>query len=258
MWDKPSDIGSMGVLSVIALIHKRFLVGTLLLFCFFTGFAAILLAGHKPAGAPAFAAREDGPVTVVIDPGHGGEDGGAVSSDGVMESQINLAVSQRVSDLLRFAGQRTLMTRTEDVSIHTEGDTMRERKVSDIHNRVDIVNNTEGAVLLSIHQNSLPSSRVTHGAQVFWNTAEGAQELAGVVQDSLNTAINVGNEKLPRKIPATIYLMKHVTAPAILVECGFLSNGGETAKLQEPSYQLKLAAAITTGYLRCLAGEEVS
>lgn len=247
----------MGVLSVIVLIHKRFLLGSLLVFCCVTGLAAVLLTGLRPAGVPAFAARQVGTVTVVIDPGHGGEDGGAVSPDGVMESRINLAVSQRLSDLLRFAGQRTLLTRTEDVSIHTEGDTMRARKVSDIHHRVDIVNNTEGAVLLSIHQNSLPSSRVTHGAQVFWNTGEGADVLAGVVQDALNTVINKGNEKLPRKIPATIYLMKHVTVPAILVECGFLSNSTETARLQEPSYQLKLAAAIATGYLRCLAGEEV-
>ena len=233
----------MGVLSVIVLIHKRFLLGSLLVFCCVTGLAAVLFVGLRPARVPAFAAQGGEMVTVVIDPGHGGEDGGAVSPGGVMESQINLAVSRRLSDLLRFAGQRTLLTRA--------------RKVSDIHHRVDIVNGTEGAVLLSIHQNSLPSSRVTHGAQVFWNTKEGAEQLAGVVQDSLNTAINTGNEKLPRKIPATIYLMSHVTAPAILVECGFLSNSTETAKLQEPSHQLKLAAAIATGYLRCLAGEEV-
>lgn len=257
MWDKPSDIGSMGVLSVIVLIHKRFLLGSLLVFCCVTGLAAVLYAGLRPACVPAFAAQGADAVTVVIDPGHGGEDGGAVSPDGVMESQINLAVSHRLSDLLRFAGQRTLLIRTEDVSVHTEGDTMRARKVSDIHHRVEIVNATEGAVLLSIHQNSLPSSRVTHGAQVFWNTGEGAETLAGVVQDALNTAINTGNEKLPRKIPATIYLMNHVSVPAILVECGFLSNSTETARLQEPSYQLKLAAAIATGYLRCLAGEEV-
>ena len=247
----------MGVLSVIVLIHKRFLLGSLLVFCCVTGLAAVLYAGLRPACVPAFAAQGADAVTVVIDPGHGGEDGGAVSPDGVMESQINVAVSHRLSDLLRFAGQRTLLIRTEDVSVHTEGDTMRARKVSDIHHRVEIVNATEGAMLLSIHQNSLPSSRVTHGAQVFWNTGEGAETLAGVVQDALNTAINTGNEKLPRKIPATIYLMNHVTVPAILVECGFLSNSTETARLQEPSYQLKLAAAIATGYLRCLAGEEV-
>lgn len=227
-------------------------------FCVFTGFAAFLLAGHMAPEIPAFAVSGDLPVTVIVDPGHGGEDGGAVSADGSSESQLNLAVATQVNDLLRFAGQRTIMTRTEDVSIHTEGSTIRARKASDIRNRVALVNGTEQSVLLSIHQNSLPSSPVTHGAQVFWNQQAGAEELARVVQDSLNSTINAGNEKHPKQIPGTIYLMKHVTAPAILVECGFLSNAEETAKLQEPSYQMKLAAAITTGYLRCLAGEEVA
>ena len=204
-----------------------------------------------------FAAREDIPITVIVDPGHGGEDGGAVSANGVLESQLNLAVAAQVNDLLRFSGQRTIMTRADDQSIHTEGETIRARKASDIRNRVALVNGTEQAVLLSIHQNSLPSSPVTHGAQVFWNQQEGADLLAQIVQDSLNHTINPGNENHPKQIPGTIYLMKHVTAPAILVECGFLSNAEETAKLQDPSYQMKLAAAITTGYLRWLAGEEI-
>ena len=193
---------------------------------------------------------------VVLDPGHGGEDGGAVSPDGVEESRINLAVALRVNDLLRFAGRPTVMTREEDVSISTGGDTVRARKASDIRRRVEIVNETENAVLLSIHQNSLPSSVVTHGAQVFWNGEEGAEALARVVQDSLNGAINVNNEKQPKRIPDTIYLMRHITAPGILVECGFLSNPEETVRLQDPSYQTKLAAAITAGYLRRPAGEE--
>ena len=113
-------------------------------------------------------------------------------------------------------------------------------------------------MLLSIHQNSLPSSAVTHGAQVFWNRQEGAEELAGVVQETLNAVINVGNEKQSKRIPDTIYLMKNVTAPAILVECGFLSNSAETMQLQQPSYQLKLAAAIAGGYLRCAGDKEAS
>lgn len=242
---------------MILILRRRLLWGAGLFCCFFAVFAAVLWLGRGP-GIPAFAAfPEEPPVTVVLDPGHGGEDGGAVSPDGVAESRINLAVALRVNDLLRFAGQRTLMTRTEDVSIHTEGDTVRARKASDIRKRVELVNGTDRAVLLSIHQNSLPSSVVTHGAQVFWNTEEGAEALARVVQDSLNGCVNAGNEKHPKPIPATIYLMKHVTAPAILVECGFLSNPGETAQLQDPSYQTRLAAAITAGYLRRLAGEEV-
>lgn len=244
-------------MSMIVLIRKRVLAGSILVCLCLAGMSAVFWAGLRPAGVPAFAAGAGGPVTVVIDPGHGGEDGGAVSPDGVTESRINLEISLRLHELLRFMGQRTVLIRTEDVSVHTEGETMRARKVSDIRRRVELVNGTENAVLLSIHQNSLPSSPVTHGAQVFWNGAEGAEGLAAVVQDALNTAVNRGNEKQTRKIPDTIYLMKHVTAPAILAECGFLSNREETALLQTPSHQLKLAGAIAAGYLRCLAGEEV-
>jgi len=221
--------------------------------CLFAALAAVLWSGGREA-APVLAARDGVPVTVVLDPGHGGEDGGAVSPGGVTESGINLAVAQRVNELLRLMGQRTLLTRAEDVSIHTEGETIRARKASDIRNRVALVNGTENAVLVSIHQNSLPSSPVTHGAQVFWNGQEGAQALAETVQTALNETVNPGNEKHAKAIAPTIYLMKHVTAPAILVECGFLSNGEETGRLQEPSYQTRLAAAITAGVLR--AGEE--
>ena len=240
---------------MIVVIRRRLLLGAGLFGCFLACLAAVLWVGHT-APVPAFAALEGSRASFVIDPGHGGEDGGAVSPGGVKESDINLAVALRVSELLRFAGQPTVMTRSADVSLDTEADTIRARKASDIRRRVELVNGTPGAVLLSIHQNSLPSSAVTHGAQVFWNAGEGAEALAGVVQDSLNGLINLGNEKNSRKIPDTIYLMNHVTAPAILVECGFLSNREETALLQTPSYQTKLAAAITAGTLRRLAGEE--
>ena len=135
---------------------------------------------------------------------------------------------------------------------------MRARKVSDIHNRVILVNGTENSVLISIHQNSLPSSPVTHGAQVFWNRQAGADILAESVQQALKETINPGNEKLTRRIPDTIYLMKHVKAPAILVECGFLSNGSETDHLQQPSYQMKLASAIACGYLRRVGAKEAT
>lgn len=246
----------MGVLPVIVCIGKRQLILTALFCCFFAGLAAVLWHGSQPNAAPVFAAREGVPVTVVIDAGHGGEDGGAISASGVSESHINLAVAQRVNDLLRFTGQRTVMSRTEDVSIHTEGDTIRARKVSDIHNRVELVNSIENSVLISIHQNSLPSSAVTHGAQVFWNRQEGAEALAEAVQEVLNEAVNAGNEKNTKRIPDSIYLMKHAAAPGILVECGFLSNAAETEQLQQPSYQLRLATAIAGGYLRCTGAKE--
>lgn len=243
---------------MILLIRKRHMVYAGLFLCFFSGLAAILWSGHTPTAA-AFSIWDGEAVTVVVDPGHGGEDGGALTADGsVEESGINLEISGRIRDLLTFTGQNTVMTRTEDISIHSaEASSAREKKVSDIHHRADIVNDTEHAVLLSIHQNSLPSSTVTHGAQVFWNTQPGAQELASALQDALNEAVNVGNEKHTRKIPPTIYLMSHITAPGVLVECGFLSNKEETVRLQEPVYQRRLAAAITAGFLNSMAGEEI-
>ncbi|MCI8328151.1 MAG: N-acetylmuramoyl-L-alanine amidase [Oscillibacter sp.] len=232
---------------MVILLRKRDLLFSGLLCCFFFGLAAVLWKG---TAVPSFSVWNDSPVTVVIDPGHGGEDGGAVSPGGVPESQINLAVSLRVHDLLRFAGRRTRLTRSEDITICDEGlDTMRQRKSSDLKNRVRIVEETGNAILLSIHQNSLPSSPITHGAQVFWNRQEGAESLAEQVQDALNAGINSGNEKHPRQIPDSIYLMKNITVPGVLVECGFLSNGPETERLQDPDYQLRLAAAIAAGFL---------
>lgn len=239
---------------MVILVRKRNLVLSGLFCCFFVGLAAVLWRG---SAVPAFSARDEVPVTVVIDPGHGGEDGGAVSPGGVAESQINLEVSLRVSDLLRFAGQRTRLTRSEDITICDEGlDTMRQRKISDLKNRVQLTEETENAVLLSIHQNSLPSSPVTFGAQVFWNRQERAEALAQSIQTALNSSVNTGNEKHPRQIPDSIYLMKNITAPGVLVECGFLSNAPETARLQDPAHQLRLAAAIAAGYLNAGAAEE--
>lgn len=240
---------------MVILIQKRHILFCTMVLC---GVFIILSAAfsNSTSRISAFSAVADRRCTVVIDPGHGGEDGGAVSPDGVAESKINLEISWKLNDLLRFLGQPTTMIRTEDVSIHTEGNTMRARKISDIHHRVELVNSIANAVLVSIHQNSLPSSPVTHGAQVFWNPAAEAESLAETMQDILNKTINQDRPKLPRKIPATIYLMNHVTAPGVLVESGFLSNQEETKKLKEPSYQLKLATAIAAGYLCCVNGEE--
>lgn len=256
MLDKPQGIVSFEeVPLMVFVIRKRVFVLAGLFVCFVAGLGAVLWYGGRDAAAPVFSLSENRPVTVVVDAGHGGMDGGAVSPDGVEEGDINLAVALRLNDLLRFAGQRTLMTRTEDVSIDTEGETIRAQKASDIRNRVALVNGTENALLISVHQNSLPSSTVTHGAQVFWNRQEGAEALAGSIQEALNETINPGNEKRCARIPATIYLMKNITAPGVIVECGFLSNPQEALRLQEPAYQTRLAAAVAAGYLRLTAQE---
>lgn len=196
------------------------------------------------------------PAVIVIDPGHGGEDGGAVAGDGTVESQVNLAIAAKLNDLLRFCGQDTRMIRTSDVSIYSKSaTTLHQKKVSDLQNRVALVNGMENAVLVSIHQNCLPASPSVHGAQVFYNTVAGADLLAQTVQDSLNRSINLDHEKTSKKISSSIYLMKNVTAPAVLIECGFLSNPTETKQLNQPAYQLKLAVSITCGILQEGAAE---
>ena len=202
------------------------------------------------AVVPVLAPAREERAVFVIDAGHGGEDGGAVSQGGVVESGINLAIAQRLDALLTFLGEETEMTRTEDVSIYSDGaETLRQKKVSDLKNRVEIVNGTPHALLVSIHQNSMPTAPRVRGAQVFYNAVEPGEALARQVQASLNAAVNKGGAKQHKPIAPTIYLMKHVNCPAILVECGFLSNAEETELLCSDAYQMRLAAAIAAGLL---------
>lgn len=246
-------------MSVILLIRKRTLLSAWLLICLGC-LSAIFWSGSRQVSVPVLGAeQESGPAfrTVVIDPGHGGQDGGAVAPDGTEESGINLAISLRLEQLLRFAGVPTEMTRREDCMVCDPGlDTMRQRKVSDIRNRTALVNGIPNAVLLSIHQNSLPSSPATHGAQAFRNQQDGAETLAQLLQCNLNAVVNTHRAKEAKLIPESIYLMNHVTVPAVLVECGFLSNAEETLRLRQADYQMTLAVTIAAGYLQWAAGEE--
>ena len=246
-------------MSVILLIRKRTLLSAWLLICLGC-LSAVFWSGSRQASVPVLSAeQESGPAlqAVVIDPGHGGQDGGAVAPDGTEESEINLAISQRLEQLLRFAGVPTEMTRREDCMVCDPGlDTMRQRKVSDIRNRTALVNGIPNAVLLSIHQNSLPSSPATHGAQAFRNRQDGAETLAQLLQCNLNAVVNTHRAKEAKLIPESIYLMNHVTVPAVLVECGFLSNAEETLRLRQADYQMTLAVTIAAGYLQWAAGEE--
>ena len=196
------------------------------------------------------------PETVyIIDPGHGGEDGGAVAADGTVESGVNLEIALRLREILRFCGQECVMTREEDVSIHSPGcETLRQKKASDLKNRAALVNGQAGAILVSIHQNCLPSAPNVHGAQAFYNREERADALASSVQEALNRAANPKKGKTSVRISDSIYLMKNVTAPAVLIECGFLSNPQETEQLKTADYQRTLAAAMAAGLLQA-AGE---
>lgn len=190
--------------------------------------------------------------SVIVDPGHGGEDGGALAPCGVKESDINLELSLRLRDLLRFLGFPVVMTRETDISIHSpEAVTASEKKVSDLRNRVRLAGETPNALLISIHQNMFSESKYK-GAQVFYASSAGSQALAERIQSILDTRVDPDNRRRAKEC-LNAYLLKHVNCTAVLVECGFLSNPEEERKLQTEEYQKLLAAAISAGLTEALA-----
>lgn len=211
-------------------------------------FIAISLLGNDAVTTMAEALPIDREVVFIIDAGHGGEDGGAVSCTGAKESQINLNIALRLNDLLHLLGRETVMIRTEDVSVHTEGNSIGARKASDLRERVRIVNETENGVLVSIHQNFFTQSQYS-GAQMFHNDEDGAEELARCLQETFVNTLNKGSNRQIKKVNG-IYLMEHINKPGVLVECGFLSNAQEEAKLRSEDYQKKICCVIAS----CLVG----
>lgn len=188
---------------------------------------------------------------IVIDAGHGGEDGGAISCSGKNESSFNLQIALRMNDLLQLLGYDTVMIRTTDTSVYTAGQTISQKKVSDLKQRVRIVNRTYNGVLLSIHQNTFPEEQYS-GAQVFYAKTEGSEELAKKLQEELVLTLNPGSSRKAKQGKG-IYLLEKINTTGVLVECGFLSNRQEEAKLQTPEYQKKLCCVVCVGMAQFLA-----
>jgi len=187
---------------------------------------------------------------LILDAGHGGEDGGAVSLTGVPESGINLAIVQKLDGLLGFCGVAPILLREEDISLHDpEAETLRQKKVSDLHNRVAAIEATENALVVSIHQNTFPDPSY-HGAQVFFREEGESKALADAIQAAIRQGVDPDNRRQAAKIADTVYLMKHITCPAVLVECGFLSNAGEEALLRQGEYQTKLSLCVLSAVLQ--------
>ncbi len=181
---------------------------------------------------------------VIIDAGHGGVDGGATSCTGVLESQFNLEIALKLNDLLHLLGIDTQMIRTTDCSVYTQGSTIAQKKVSDLKERVRIVNSKSNAILVSIHQNTFQSSRYS-GAQVFYAPTEGSRELAQALQSAAIQTINPTSSRKIKKANG-IYLMQNIRCTGVLVECGFLSNPEEENLLRNGDYQRKLCAVIAS------------
>lgn len=187
---------------------------------------------------------------VVIDPGHGGEDGGAVVGD-IFEKDINLKIAKILKDLLDVSGVETIMTRTEDISIYDNGaDSLRQKKRSDLINRLKIANENENAIFVSIHQNKFPQSQYW-GAQVFYGSQnEYSKELAEQLQNTIIKTLQPNNKRNIKPVQDNIYLIYNAKTPAVLCECGFMSNKDEMLLLKDENYQKKMAFSIYIGILK--------
>ena len=190
--------------------------------------------------------------TIIIDAGHGGEDGGATSCTGKLESVYNLEIARKLNDLMHLLGLHTKMVRTSDTSVYTQGNSIAEKKVSDLNYRVKLVNETENAILVSIHQNTFPDGQY-RGAQVFYAPKGEGKDLAEQLQTALVQTLNPGSNRRSKRADG-IYLMEHIQKTGVLVECGFLSNAEEEANLRSEDYQKKLVCVIAATVFNFLDG----
>lgn len=192
--------------------------------------------------------------TVIVDAGHGGDDGGAIGIDGTVEKDINLDIALKLEKILKFYGFNVIMTRTQDVMTCDDGlDSLRKRKISDIHNRFELMRKNPDAIFISVHQNKFEDSS-QHGTQVFYSgNDERSKELAEAIQTSVTLTLQRKNDRVVKKSGSGIYLLYHAKIPAVLVECGFISNSDEVKKLKDESYRMKLAILIADGLLKFLS-----
>lgn len=186
---------------------------------------------------------------IVIDAGHGKPDEGAQSSTGTTEAETNLKIAMKLQNLLEQSGATVILTRSDENAIYDlDKKTLREKKISDIRNRVKIGNEASADIFVSIHLNKIPEGQYW-GWQCFYKESdENGMKLAKTIQDNLNQSIKKENTRVAMKID-NVYIVKHVEIPTAIVECGFLSNQEEEKQLLTDEYQNKLAWGIYSGIM---------
>lgn len=224
--------------------------------------SALSTKGYEQVSAPEISAAKteamegvEKKTTVVIDVGHGGIDPGKVSSEGVLEKDINLAISKKLKQFLESADIRVVMTREEDLGLYGEDE--GNKKIADMRERCRLIEESEASLVVSVHQNSYHDEAV-RGPQVFYymGSKEG-RVLAEKIQASFFGLLGEKNTR-SAKGNREYYLLLHVKQPLVIVECGFLSNKEEAAKLCDEAYQEKVAWVIHMGILRYLNGEKLA
>lgn len=187
--------------------------------------------------------------TVVIDAGHGNPDGGAESSDGTTEQEINLSIALKLQELLEQSGTVVILTRSDENGIYDlDENSIKNKKISDLKNRVEIANTLEAEIFVSIHLNKIREEQYS-GFQTFYQANnENSKKLANYIQENLNFAMQKENKRSILELSGK-YIMENSKIPTVTVECGFLSNRKETKLLKEEDYQMKLAWGIYLGIM---------
>ncbi|MBQ2964032.1 MAG: N-acetylmuramoyl-L-alanine amidase [Clostridia bacterium] len=190
---------------------------------------------------------------IIVDAGHGGMDGGTSAADGTKEKDINLSIARKLNLLLVASGYKTVMLRNDDALIGDNSlSTIRARKVSDIRKRLEVAESYPESILVSIHQNYYSVPKYS-GAQVFYSTnSPKSKILAQSIQDSVVNGLQPDNNRKIKAVGSDIYLLYNCTLPAVMVECGFMSNESEAEKLKTDSYQTQMALSIMQGILNYL------
>lgn len=187
--------------------------------------------------------------TLVIDPGHGGIDGGAIALNGAKESDINLAIALKLRSIAEFCGQIPVMTRSDD---SRRTDFLSYSEHEDLVHRTEIINSVANAVLISIHQNCYPTSQPS-GAQVLYSKWQGSQAFGELTHRNIIRYLQAENRRVAEPAAAGLYITANAACPAILVECGFVSNSFDLDKLLNEHYQTAFAAVLMASYLQFAA-----
>ncbi len=189
---------------------------------------------------------------VIIDAGHGGFDGGCSGIDGTLEKDINLEIAIKLENILDTFGFKTIMVRTTDTAVNTDGYSIRQKKVSDIKFRQSLMTKYPDSIYLCIHQNRYSSPTVS-GMQIFYRPEHDASKLlAEYLQNSITSGIEQSKKRPIKPCSDDVYLIHNATSTAVLIECGFLSNQNDLNNLKNDHYQRKFCYSIVSGLLNSI------
>ena len=207
-----------------------------------------------PAADTVQTAAAEHPV-IILDAGHGGEDGGASGANGVPEKDLNLSLTRALAALLRLHGYTVVESRTEDKLLYDAGTKKGHKKQSDLNNRLALTRQYPNCVFISIHMNTFPDT-TCRGLQVWYSPNDPASlEWADAVRAAVTAQLQPENHRKSKAATSSIYILRHAQAPAILIECGFLSTPEECAMLCDAQYQRELALSFFSAIAQKIAAE---